>query len=212
MKIVIGNCSKPGNFRMKHFWLIGIFALLCACKSTDPLAVIKSRKSNVPDMIAAVENLPEAAESPNFWSRIANDQSRGDKQRRLAALQLLARHFRSGMTVSEFSKILNDPTWFSDDEVWKVRNIAGGMPVEMNVGDVVFVLPVCAHHRLDSIPSVWIRVHGEIEVEDFVLAIRRKKNKRISELPVLQVGSNEWHDDGYNIENAFGMNPAAYLR
>ena len=92
---------------MRSFGIICILAILCGCRSTDPVAVIKSRNSNVPDLIVAVENLPANADSPKFWSKIANDESRSDNQRRLAALQLVARHFRSGMTLSEFSKILD---------------------------------------------------------------------------------------------------------
>ena len=112
------------------------------------------------------------------------------------------------MTLSEFSKILDNPTWFSDDEIYKADTMTG---VTMNVGDVVFILPVCAHHRTDSIPTVWVRVHGEIEVKEFISVIReRQKVQRVGELPVLHVDSNEWHDDGYNIENAFGTNPATY--
>ena len=98
--------------------------------SAGVLSTIADPHTSRDQLIQAVEMLRHSKttnEPPSFWSAIANSPNYSCEHRQLAALQLLARHFHSGMTFGEIGTQLNHPTWVDQHRLGSWGLLAHGL-------------------------------------------------------------------------------------
>ena len=134
----------------------------------DPLHVIADEHSGEDQRRDAMLSLGPAAESPDFWSRIANDASFSRLHRRRSIFQLFLRHVRPGQTLAAVADILRKPSWLEAQHVSALEDVGGNVPVRMSFDNTVLVLDVLPEPTPNSDRwQVFLSVTGAVDPEDF---------------------------------------------
>jgi hypothetical protein len=114
-----------------------------------------------------------AFEPPQFWSTQANRCCVSEAYRRYCVKQLFTRHVHCGMTVSQLARLLDHPTWLSEQEVRnRSRNgtFEGWLPVEWNGNETVFTLDAASDAE-GRPEGVYLRLSGIITTDAFLRAV-----------------------------------------
>jgi hypothetical protein len=94
--------------------IIGCSSNQSVSSSKTALAIIANPHVATNELIQALKVLRDSKvtnEPPQFWTAIANSPKYSCDHRQRAALQLLARHFRRGMTFGDIGRLLDHPNW-----------------------------------------------------------------------------------------------------
>ena len=161
-----------------------------------PLSIIAAKGTSPTELDAAVANLTmPPKESPKYWSEIANDSSYPVFHRRRAVFQLLSRHLRTGMSVSELAKLLDHPTWLRASHIFLVDTLRGQIPVHLSPNDTVFVLEVLLGPHRDT-SAIYLRVRGKVDLQKFRDAILAGKKTSIGNAAIVEIGLEESDPEG----------------
>ena len=104
-----------------------------------PYSKIVQKDISIDGLISAIESLENVAESPEFWSNIANNIDYSPAHRRICIFQLCRRHLRSGMNLSEFVTAL-DAQWLPRKNFHLIDHIRGKLPFTISAEESGFVI------------------------------------------------------------------------
>jgi hypothetical protein len=163
------------------------------------LSIITNRTVDDETLLQAISRLGRISEPPNFWLRIADDESYSIRRRRRAIFALLRRH--GPATCLELSRMISSSKWAHDAGVVRITHLAGKIPVDFNLPETVFRVSV-----LDG-SGFYLRLPSGVEgqvVESFLRGGEAIRSH--SALPILQYG----YDDDYDewLSNRNGNVPA----
>jgi hypothetical protein len=131
----------------------------------EPFSTIATRGITEAELAEAIAKLKMPVnETPQYWTRIANDSSYSTFHRRCAVFQLFKRHVHVGMRLSELAHLLDHPTWLGAGDIHLVEYVGGYIPVRPNIGDTVFLLEFLPEARnKDSTTYLRIEAKGEFQ-------------------------------------------------
>ena len=136
----------------------------------DLLLTIADPKTNRDALIQAIQDLTQDVVEPaQFWADIANNVEYSKDHRRRAIFELFRRHVAPGMTIFELAKILDNPNWLAEEDIYVIIDLAGEIPVELTADDTVFVLnifPDLPDGRYQNW-AIYLRVSGKVDTQDF---------------------------------------------
>jgi hypothetical protein len=133
---------------------------------------------------------PPANETPQYWSRIANDFNDTSFHRRCAVFQLFKRHVHVGIRLSELTHLLDRPTWLRASDIDVFDFIGGLIPVRMDSKDTVFVLRVLPEAGEDA-SGIYLRVAGKIDVQSFRSFVLGSAKTTVGNATVVEIGFSE---------------------
>ena len=192
----------------KFLLLLALFLL--GCVANDSKSAIKNSGANKSILISETKKLKPGTESAKFWTTIANDPKYTADHRSFAVLQLILRHFRAEMSLSDLRRLFNEPRWLSDEQIDTLGLIAGQIPLRSeHIEDSVFKMSLCPGLHADRPPHLYVQVHGRISREQFSKYILGTSNdSKVAGLKVEEIASVEFASDRFLV-NEFGLNPNA---
>lgn len=143
-------------------------------------------------LISCVSDSPIVVESPSFWTAIANNPNTETNIRRKCVRELIKRHAVVGMSLTDFTRLLDKPIWLkhSDYTNWNNVPLGGYIPVHVDFDkkNTVFCFRVFPELPGD-VEAVYFRVSGNLDVEDVEQLMQgtnlpRLKGARILEIAV----------------------------
>jgi hypothetical protein len=196
-------------------FLLLVLAVGCSsCRSASPsrnvLSVIGNSSTTTSQLTQALEmlrNLKMTNEPPRFWSAIANNPEYRTDHRRRAVLQLLARHFHSGMTCSDIARLLDHPDWLDPQGVTG-GPATGPRPPGVDEMDGLAIVNISCGQP--NPPAVWLRfTHGYMgTASDLYWCLEGKPtNKDLENVKIDDVISSEEISGHGQIYNAWGIPP-----
>src|SRR4051794_12990749 len=99
------------------------------------LSTMKDPAADMNTIVEAIHQLPPGADIPALWQTVASDSAYPSERRALAAVYLLARHARPGMTLGELVDLLARPDWLSSRDIEPIPWLMGELPVTWNDSD-----------------------------------------------------------------------------
>ena len=121
------------------------------------LSMITNQAVSDEVLMQCIARLGPSAESPEFWSRIANDSSYSIQHRTRAVFALFRRHGQYCGDAASLKKLLGSPKWLEESGIEKVSYVFGKLPVEVNPGESVYRIKV--YRRA----SIYIRCLSNLE-------------------------------------------------
>jgi hypothetical protein len=154
----------------------------------DPLAMISDSESTDQHLLWALIRLGKVTEPASYWSKLANSTKYRKTHRILCVNQLFKRHVQRSIKVSVFARLLDDPNWMLDNEVQLLGSISGWIPVEPSLGDTILIVRVFADSP-EAHENIYLKVRGEMSVDEFVKAMRGNGNaERMQDRVLLDYG------------------------
>ena len=99
-----------------------------------PFSAITGSNISSNALQTALRQLPNTVEeSPQFWTRIANDPSKGVEQRRTAILQLFQRHIKRGTKLKNLAGLLDGAEWLRLEDIQLSRTHSGPEPIDTTI-------------------------------------------------------------------------------
>ena len=158
---------------------------------TEPFSTIAKRGIARAELVEAIAELRmPPSESPRYWSRIANDSGYSSFHRRSAVLQLVKRHVRIGMRLSELARLLNHPTWLQASDIDAIDFLAGKIPVRMDPRDTVFVLRIMPKAH-ENVSAIYLRIAGKFDVQSFRSLVLGVTEAGIGDATIVEIGFSE---------------------
>ena len=133
------------------------------------LSVIADPTTDLETVVTSVKKLGDVDESPAFWTRIANDNSFSAQHRRIFIFQLFLRHVKNEITLRQFSKILDKPSWLKIENISVVRELAGKIPITFDMKNTILaiaIFPEISSSRF-SHWTIYLKIEGKITSNDF---------------------------------------------
>jgi hypothetical protein len=223
--MIMNEIPNPG-LHLKQLqllsFLIAVFIIpLTGCRnhasnaadlnSPDPWRVIADAHATTNSVIhalQAIQSLKTTNEPPAFWSAIANDPGFSADHRRRAVLQLLARHFKPGMTVQEIGNLLNHPNWFTASDCLPFGS--GAPPPGGDLDDDWFLIVILNDHH--NSPAIWFRCKAmpPTTMDDLCKSLKGEPIRApICQLRIIGIASDEIVGPDPIRFNRFGIPPYA---
>lgn len=181
--------AKISSHYLPYIVLIAT-CLGCAEKEdpNTPLSTIANEKVRYKDLVKVVQKLGPATESPKFWSDIANSTEYAKLHRRIAVIELIKRHTKSGMKLSHLVQILDNPVWLEDSNVRIITVLAGYIPLKELSPGTIFEIRVFP--ELNGLEwSIYLRVSGKIRQDDFLKVLHGQDvGQQIIDAKILEIG------------------------
>jgi len=191
-----------------------VFAFLTAsCRqdinelhSRNPWKAISDSHSTTNELIQAlrtVKAMKITNEPSKYWSAIANNPRYSVDHRRRAALQLVARHFRRGMTVQQLGSLFDHANWFDS---YCEEFSMGAPPPGTGPDDNWFYIIILNDHHFS--PAVWFKFTGSLPgtMDDLCKCLKGDPvNSAVHEIRVTDVFSDEPISSNVSDYNCFGV-------
>jgi hypothetical protein len=183
-----------------HYLLcLVLIAMYLGCQekevmTEDPnnlLLTIADKKVRYKKLVKAVQQLGPVKESPKFWSDIANSMEYTKLHRRVAIVELMRRHVRPGMKLSQLAQVLDNPIWMRNTTVKTVTWLGGYVPLTSLSPGTVFEISLFPElgGPTWSIWCIYFRVSGEIDLDDFKKVLQGQAiEQKIGDVRILEFG------------------------
>lgn len=172
------------------------------------LSLIADKNLSYKKLVKVVLKLVQVREPPKFWSDIANSDEYTKGHRRIAIFELFQRHVKLGVDLSKLGEILDKPTWLKDRSVEIVTTVYGYVPLKHLSPGTVF--RICVFPELKGLEwSVYLRVSGEVSLDDFLKVIHRQDAKeQVKEAKLLELGltTPDFGEGNWNASGLPGIN------
>ena len=183
------------------FVTLAIFSTSCqlSVEKGPAYQVIQSRDASDEAVQKALRALPvRVLESPQFWSRIANDSTYSDEQRRLSILQLFKRHIKPGTKLSQVYSVLGDAEWLNVTNITIIRAIGGAIPIEFRTNAIPVVIKLLPNETegrtswTGPASTLWLSVEGKLKIEELYNCLKVGcHDSKHGQLRIIELESDE---------------------
>ena len=142
-------------------------------------SIITNRTSTDTELLEAISRLGKTAETPRFWTQVANDPTYGVLHRKRCVMALFRRHGSYQGHAADLANVIDGAKWLHKGDITQVGAITGSIPVDVNIDDTIFLIMVLDQEEQESGErmkskhfGIYVRVLGKVSLEEFTSVVR----------------------------------------